>query len=320
MYERKESQAYISKNLTTKPNTPGRFIVWFRNETTLLTLWQPPYPAGFYTDYKVSIDPEDANVSETYVPKGGEPPGPAQWAFNGLFPGRAYNISVQTVSEGQFSDPITVKYRTVPLKPHNITFNPNTIDTNYFSLKWSAPSRVSEFDRYKVNIGIEIDTEGILVPMGTPQIILRSEPLVARFTEDLMPGRTYLVDVMTVSGDVVSWPAIGNVTTRPLPVRNLRSFNDYNDPVTSDIKLFWEGHPDSQQDQYKITYSELEKINGDISTVFVEDPFFNMKNLQSGRNYSIEVQAVSDNMESLGKKTYQAIPPRTTFIKVVKQL
>jgi len=31
-------------------------------------------------------------VSETYVPKEGEPPGPAQAAFNGLVPGRAYNI------------------------------------------------------------------------------------------------------------------------------------------------------------------------------------------------------------------------------------
>ena len=41
---------------------------------------------------EVSIDPEDATVSETYVPKEGEPPGPAQAAFNGLVPGRAYNI------------------------------------------------------------------------------------------------------------------------------------------------------------------------------------------------------------------------------------
>lgn len=36
------------------PNTPGRFIVWFRNETTLLVLWQPPYPAGIYSNYKVN--------------------------------------------------------------------------------------------------------------------------------------------------------------------------------------------------------------------------------------------------------------------------
>ena len=53
VYENKESAAYISTNFTTQPNTPGRFIVWFRNETTLLVLWQPPYPAGVYSDYKV---------------------------------------------------------------------------------------------------------------------------------------------------------------------------------------------------------------------------------------------------------------------------
>ena len=38
-------------------------------------LWQPPYPAGVYTEYKVSIDPSDAEQSETYVAKNGEPPG-----------------------------------------------------------------------------------------------------------------------------------------------------------------------------------------------------------------------------------------------------
>ena len=55
MYENKESAAYISTNFTTQPNTPGRFIVWFRNETTLLVLWQPPYPAGVYSEYKVRL-------------------------------------------------------------------------------------------------------------------------------------------------------------------------------------------------------------------------------------------------------------------------
>ena len=77
----------ISTNFTTKPNTPGRFIVWFRNETTLLILWQPPHPAGVYTDYKVSIDPPDAELSEFFVAKEGKPPGPAQGAFNALIPG-----------------------------------------------------------------------------------------------------------------------------------------------------------------------------------------------------------------------------------------
>lgn len=64
--------------------------MWFRNETTLLVLWQPSYPASIYTHYKVSIDPPDAPESVLYVEKEGEPPGPAQAAFKGLVPGNVY--------------------------------------------------------------------------------------------------------------------------------------------------------------------------------------------------------------------------------------
>ena len=240
VYQNRESQAYISTNITTKPNTPGRFIVWFRNETTLLVLWQPPYPAGYYTDYKVSINPEDASLSETFVPKEGEPPGPAQAAFNDLVPGRAYNISVETVSEGQISEPTTAQYRTVPLRPHNVTFNTNTIGTDSFSVRWSGPQGISEFDRYQVAIGIR---------RKTPQIIERGQTLVARFRENLQPGRTYQVVVKTVSGSVASWPATGNVTTRPLPVKNLREIQDVK---SKQFRLVWQPNTESTQDSFKV--------------------------------------------------------------------
>lgn len=122
----------------SEPNTPGKFIVWFRNETTLLVLWQPPYPAAIYSHYKVSIDPPDANESILYVEKEGEPPGPAQAAFKGLVPGRAYNISVQTMSEDEISTPTTAQYRTVPLKPQKISFEKLT--SKSFIVKWDAPN------------------------------------------------------------------------------------------------------------------------------------------------------------------------------------
>lgn len=48
------------------PNAPGRFIVWFRNETTLLVLWQPPYPSGVFDKYKVKK--QDVNpLHENYT-------------------------------------------------------------------------------------------------------------------------------------------------------------------------------------------------------------------------------------------------------------
>ena len=42
VFENNETQAYNSRNFTTKPNVPKAFLVWFRNETTLLVLWLPP--------------------------------------------------------------------------------------------------------------------------------------------------------------------------------------------------------------------------------------------------------------------------------------
>lgn len=63
----KLSTEFLATNFTTKPNVPGRFIVWYRNETTLLTLLQPPYPSGIFDHYKVRIEPADSFQSEILV-------------------------------------------------------------------------------------------------------------------------------------------------------------------------------------------------------------------------------------------------------------
>ena len=56
--------------------------------------------------------------------------------------------------------------------------------------------------------------------MGTgrqpPIIVGRDDPRVAVFNEGLEPGRTYPVLVKTLSGNVASWPATANITTREL--------------------------------------------------------------------------------------------------------
>ena len=181
-----------------------------------------------------------ATYSEIYVNKETEPPGPAQAAFNGLIPGRAYNISVQTVSENKISQPTIAQYRTVPWRPHNVTFDPAKIGPNQFEVSWSGPRELTEFDRYQVAIGIR---------RKTPQNIERNAPLSATFNENLRPGRTYQVVVKTVSGSVASWPATGNVTTQPLPViDNIQRLTADN----GDVSIMWEPNPDSEQDNYKV--------------------------------------------------------------------
>jgi len=190
--------------------------------------------------------------------------------------------------------------------PYNVTVDPETIGTDYFSVRWEGPKDLSVFDRYQVAIGIR---------RKSPQIIERGQQLVATFNDDILPGRTYEVIVKTVSGSVASWPMGVNVTTKPLPVRNLE---EEVDPETLEVRLTWQADPESQQDSFKIEYHELETFNGDSSSVVVNETFFSMEQLKPGRNYSIAVRSVSNGMESVERTVYHATRPSEPIIEAVK--
>jgi receptor-type tyrosine-protein phosphatase beta len=310
VFENKESAAYTSRNFTTKPNTPGKFIVWFRNETTLLVLWQPPYPAAIYTHYKVSIDPPDANDSILYVEKEGEPPGPAQAAFKGLVPGRAYNISVQTMSEDEISTPTTAQYRTVPLKPAKVTFNPNRITSHSFVVSWEEPNGKSEFDKYHVFLGMARNKQQITK--------LREEPTFIEFKENLEPGKTYTLTVKTVSGKVSSWPTTADVTLKPLPVTDLVADTDDKNGV---VNISWTPNPESFQDNYLVSYHEVESSTGDSNNVKTDNQTrLTLDTLLPGRNYSIIVQALSKDMESDESYLYVVTQPSAPIIEDLRPL
>ncbi|KAH7939926.1 hypothetical protein HPB52_019495 [Rhipicephalus sanguineus] len=299
VYKSRESQQSASSNFTTKPNAPGRFIVWFRNETTLLVLWQPPYPSGIFDQYLVSITPEDASQSILYVDKEGEPPGPAQAPFYGLVPGRAYNISVQTISQTQISAPTEAQYRTVPLPPSNVTFNKEKVTSRSFEVSWSPPKSFSEFDRYQVALSMQHSLR---------QIVGRDEERVANFDQDLEPGRTYEVMVKTVSGNVASWPVMGNVTTHPLPVEDLNA--TYGD--AGEILVRWKPNNASLQDAYMVSPRDA------VALETVKNNSVLLKGLLQGRNYSISVVAVSKGVPSKPVFTYQSTRPASPVIEALE--
>lgn len=296
------SNLFVSANFTTKPNTPnGRFIVWFRNETALLVLWQPPHPSGIFDKYRVSIEPQDTTKSTLNVEKESNPSGPAQAAFYGLVPGRAYNISVQTVSHNQISSAAEVQYRTVPLPPTNVTFDKTTATSSSFDIKWHQPKSPSEFDRFQVALSAR---DSIL------KTILKDSPKVATFNENLEPGRTYEVVVKTVSGNVASSPVSCNATTAPLPVTNLIAH--YGE--TGEIIVSWTPNNDSIQDSYMIRYHEIDISNSDGSIQVVSDDKVLLDKLLDGRNYSITVMAVSKDVPSEGVTVYQPTKPAPPVI------
>lgn len=300
------SNLFVSANFTTKPNTPnGRFIVWFRNETALLVLWQPPHPSGIFDQYRVKIEPKDSSVSVLNVEKEFNPSGPAQAAFYGLIPGRAYNISVQTVSHEQISSPAEVQYRTVPLPPTNVTFDPSTATSTSFEIKWQPPKSPSEFDRYQVALSTK---DSVL------KTIVKESPRVVTFNENLDPGNTYEVVLKTVSGNVASLPISCNATTAPLPVTNLIAL--YGE--SGEIILSWTPNNNSIQDSYLIRYHEIDISNSDSSSKIVYEDKILLDKLLDGRNYSITVKAASKNVLSEGVTVYQPTKPAPPVIGILR--
>lgn len=311
VYDDKESVAYISRNFTTKPSTPGKFIVWFRNETTLLVLWQPSYPASIFSHYKVSIDPPDAPESVLYVEREGEPPGPAQAAFKGLIPGRAYNISVQTVSEDEISTPTTAQYRTIPLRPLSLTYDKNSLTSRSLRVSWEPPRGLCEFDKYQISVNVRKQSGATTAPVTRG----RDEPPFCDLNDGLEPGRTYQILVKTFSAKVASWPATLNVTLKPLPVKDLTSAIN---PISGDFKIRWRVDNSSYQELFKISYVEAESLNGDSNTTLVEGKEHELDSLLPGRNYSISVQAVSNQIESNETTIYLATRPSSPIIEELK--
>ncbi|XP_041563827.1 tyrosine-protein phosphatase 10D isoform X3 [Drosophila elegans] len=319
VYQGKESVAYTSRNFTTKPNTPGKFIVWFRNETTLLVLWQPPYPAGIYAHYKVSITPDDAIQSVLYVEREGEPPGPAQAAFKGLVPGREYNISVQTVSEDDTSSiPTTARYLTVPERVLNVTFDEAFTTSTSFRVKWMPPRTYSEFNGYQVMLS----TSRRIFNVARAA---EGESVYFDYPDVLEPGRTYEVVVKTIADNVNSWPVAAEVTLRPRPVRLLGGFLDDR---TNALHISWEPAETGRQDAYRISYHEQTNASevpplfpvateSQITTNLTE---YTIDSLLAGRRYLISVQALSKGVASNASDITRYTRPAAPIIQELKSI
>ena len=243
-----------------------------------------------------------------YVEKEGEPPGPAQAAFKGLIPGRAYNISVQTMSEDEISAPTTAQYRTVPLKPMNVTFVPGSISTNGFKVMWEAPKGISEFDKYQVSITTRRQQT---IPRGA------DSTMSLEFKESLEPGRTYQVVVKTVSGKVTSWPATADLIIKPLSVLSLRSVTNNKSGVVS---ISWEPDNSSTQEEYKVSYHDMEGFNDDASTMYTNKTNYALSTLFPGRNYSVIVQAISKKVESDENTIFVVTRPSSPIIEDLKPI
>lgn len=193
------------------------------------------------------------------------------------------------------------------MPPDEITVDLDSLDTTSFVVNWKKPNSYTEFDRYQASLTLR---------SAAPQIIDKDAPKSVKFSENLEPGRTYEIVIKTVSGNVASWPASKNVTTKPLPVLNLFSH------LTSknEIELKWVASNESQQDSFIVRYHELEAFNSDGPVKVVKNNKVLLQNLLDGRNYSISVFSVSNGIKSSESITFQATKPGTPVIETIESV
>jgi len=109
-------------------------------------------------------------------------------------------------------------------------------------VRWEPPRTYSEFDAYQVMLSTS--RRIFNVPRAA-----EGEPVYFDYPDVLEPGRTYEVVVKTIADNVNSWPASGEVTLRPRPVRGLGGFLDDR---SNALHISWEPAETGRQDAYRI--------------------------------------------------------------------
>uniref|UniRef100_S4R4P5 protein-tyrosine-phosphatase n=1 Tax=Petromyzon marinus TaxID=7757 RepID=S4R4P5_PETMA len=206
------------------------------------------------------------------------------YIFNGLIPGRRYQVHVTTVSGNCTSPPVTDEMCTVPKTVQSVTLE-NNGTTN--SLTVNFTSATGDVTQYKVEL---VDTTNRSVVKSTN---LLNDTTVYIFN-GLIPGRRYQVHVTTVSGNCTSPPVTDEMCTVPETVQSVTLENEGTTSLTVNFLS-------ATGDVTQYTVELVDTANGfvDKSVNLSNDTTVHSFNdLIPGRRYQVHVTTVSGNCNS----------------------
>jgi receptor-type tyrosine-protein phosphatase beta len=278
-------------------------------ERDMVTLSYTPTPQGSskFDKYRFSLgDPNIpdkeklANDTERKV------------TFNGLIPGRLYNITVWTVSGGVASQPIQRQDR---MYPEPITqINASEITDTEIMLKWDIPK--GEYNAFEVQY-LKTDSNYVQNLTTNDHITI----------VDLKPHRNYTFTVVVRSGTESSvlrnsLPVSAIFTTQESVPGRVDRFNP-SDIQPSEITFEW-ALPSTEQNgvirQFTITYG-LENSTDTQVHEFKPTEFRGLlKNLEPGKSYVFRIQAqtaVGYGPETIWKQKMPILAPPKPATQVV---
>ncbi|XP_067349544.1 receptor-type tyrosine-protein phosphatase beta-like isoform X3 [Channa argus] len=221
-----------------------------------------------------------------------EPAGQTMHRFEGLTPGRKYQVVVQTTSGGVHSLGVRAEARTSPAAVTSLNIQSNT--TTSLSFSWSSPE--GDFEHYEVRLFRSDDS------LQEKQRVQSSSQQCS--FQGLRPGASYKVVVLTHSGDQSNQSSIW-ARTVPAGVSSLRAQSgnqsdalwvtwDHGGGDLSGYLLFLY-NPDGSQ--------KAKKQLGSETTEFV------FSELIPGRLYRAEVLSLSGELSN-GASTLGRTAPR----------
>uniref|UniRef100_A0A672GPJ3 protein-tyrosine-phosphatase n=1 Tax=Salarias fasciatus TaxID=181472 RepID=A0A672GPJ3_SALFA len=265
-----------STQLLTVPGPVSELVLLSESSQRLGASWTPP--AGGVEEYQLTLWASGSSPQQRRVP-----PNVTRAAFDGLTPGRRYQLTVRTWTGGLGSDS-SVWGRTVPAPPSGLSM---VADGGGLRLSWTAPA--GEWDGYGVVLR---DGTRVLVNQSLGRMETRL--LFPGAGLDLVPGRVYTAEVSAHSGTLGSSArCAGRVGKSPAAVQLLPL---QADPASLTVR--WRTPP-GQWDGLTVQLRDAEdEAPPTQRTVHREAVDCTFTGLTPGRRYTVTVTTSSGNLSA----------------------
>ncbi|XP_039990021.1 receptor-type tyrosine-protein phosphatase beta-like isoform X2 [Xiphias gladius] len=262
---------------------------------SLLASWVKP--EGGVDDYLVTLSALGSTPQQHRLPHN-----ITQVVFEGLTPGRSYQLSVRTTAGGQSTETRT-RGRTVPDQVSALSMSP-VGDGRTLRLSWKPPS--GDWEKYSVLLrnGSTVlvnDTIGKLSRQFTFSVL----------SLGLVPGRLYGAEV-TVHSGILGNTAHCHGRLAPRPVQQL--LVRHADETT--LSVLW-SQPVGEWDGFTVLLRQADSATAVAQRILPwesRECTFNI--LTSGRRYAVTVMTNSGNLSSSASVTAWTTPAQVSRLQV----
>uniref|UniRef100_A0A3B5QPT7 protein-tyrosine-phosphatase n=1 Tax=Xiphophorus maculatus TaxID=8083 RepID=A0A3B5QPT7_XIPMA len=260
------------------------------NSESLRASWTPPKGGvDFFTVtlWASGLTPEQRILA----------PNVTQLVFEGLTPGRRYQLSVNS-SAGGLSSESRTEGRTVPDQVSTLSMS---IDSSKLQLSWSPPR--GDWENYSVLL-----TDGLAVLFNRTVSKKSRELLVSVQSLGLVPGRLYSAEFTVHSGGLSNTAHCS--TPRPVQQLVLRHADE------TSLSVQWR-QPVGRWDSFTVLLTDEDLATPDTQRILSggsrECTF---KGLTSGRRYTVTVKTSSGNLSNSDSLTAWTTPAPVSGLQV----